>query len=195
MAVGLGFSAGLSPGPLSVLVIGETLKNGFGAGLKVSIAPLLTDLPIILISIFIVKQFENTDAVMAVISFCGAAVLLKMGWESWQSRSVELIDKCHLNPVKRGVMVNLTSPNPYLFWLTVMGPLLVSTWVYKPSLAAIFLLIFYFLLVGLKMALALLAHQSRRFLQKSQYGRVQRTVGLILFVFSLILIYRGIRLL
>ncbi len=44
----LGLSGGLTPGPLLTLVVSETLKYGTQAGIKVSLAPLLTDTPIIL---------------------------------------------------------------------------------------------------------------------------------------------------
>lgn len=41
-----GLSAGISPGPLLALVISETLKFGRKEGIKVAIAPLITDIPI-----------------------------------------------------------------------------------------------------------------------------------------------------
>lgn len=47
----LGLAAGFAPGPLLVLVISETLRHNIKAGIKVSIAPLITDVPIILISL------------------------------------------------------------------------------------------------------------------------------------------------
>jgi threonine/homoserine/homoserine lactone efflux protein len=46
-ALVFGLSAGLSPGPLMTLVIAETLKRGIPAGIRIAVAPLITDLPII----------------------------------------------------------------------------------------------------------------------------------------------------
>lgn len=40
----LGLSSGLSPGPLLALVISETLRHGVKAGVKVALAPIITDL-------------------------------------------------------------------------------------------------------------------------------------------------------
>ena len=45
----LGLAAGFSPGPLTVLVIGETLRHGLRSGLQVAIAPILTDIPITIV--------------------------------------------------------------------------------------------------------------------------------------------------
>ncbi|MCD6225405.1 MAG: hypothetical protein J7K32_07820 [Deltaproteobacteria bacterium] len=48
----LGLSAGLIPGPLLTLVISETLRHNIKAGIKIAVAPLLTDLPIIGLTFF-----------------------------------------------------------------------------------------------------------------------------------------------
>ena len=40
----LGLSAGFAPGPLSVLVISQTIQYGTGEGVKSAFAPLITDL-------------------------------------------------------------------------------------------------------------------------------------------------------
>lgn len=40
----LSFIAAIIPGPLMALMIGETVKHGKVAGMKIGIAPLLTDL-------------------------------------------------------------------------------------------------------------------------------------------------------
>lgn len=48
----LGLSAGLAPGPLLTLVISETLQHGVKSGVKVALAPVITDLPITLLTFF-----------------------------------------------------------------------------------------------------------------------------------------------
>jgi threonine/homoserine/homoserine lactone efflux protein len=50
----LGLAAGFAPGPLTLLVIRETLHHGFGAGVRVSLAPVLTDLPLIALSALLI---------------------------------------------------------------------------------------------------------------------------------------------
>lgn len=47
----LGLYSDLSPGPLQILVVSQTLKHDYNEGVKVAFAPLITDLPIILITL------------------------------------------------------------------------------------------------------------------------------------------------
>jgi threonine/homoserine/homoserine lactone efflux protein len=54
----LGLAAGFSPGPLTVLVIGETLRHRLRSGLQVATAPILTDIPIILLIVYAVMLFQ-----------------------------------------------------------------------------------------------------------------------------------------
>ena len=42
----LGLSAGFAPGPLLTLVIAQTLKHNVREGIKVALAPLISDFPI-----------------------------------------------------------------------------------------------------------------------------------------------------
>ena len=49
----LGFASGISPGPLTTLVVTRTLERGLGGGLRVAIAPLITDAPIVLVSVLL----------------------------------------------------------------------------------------------------------------------------------------------
>jgi len=62
--VTLGLSAGFSPGPLLALVVSQTLQYGTMEGIKVAIAPLLTDCPIILVSLFVLARVANSPAVL-----------------------------------------------------------------------------------------------------------------------------------
>jgi threonine/homoserine/homoserine lactone efflux protein len=45
----LGLSAGFSPGPLSTLVISHSLRYGTREGVKVAMAPFITDVPIVFV--------------------------------------------------------------------------------------------------------------------------------------------------
>ena len=56
LGIALGLGAGISPGPLLGLVLTSTLRRGFGAGVRVALAPLLTDAPIVLLSVFVLES-------------------------------------------------------------------------------------------------------------------------------------------
>ncbi|MFZ0611777.1 MAG: LysE family translocator, partial [Desulfobacterales bacterium] len=62
----LGLSGGLTPGPLLTLVITETLKHGFREGAKVSLAPLLTDLPIVAAAVVLLHCLADIRPLLGV---------------------------------------------------------------------------------------------------------------------------------
>ena len=52
----LGLSGGLTPGPLLTLVVSETLCHDIEAGIKVALAPLITDTPIVLVTVYVLNR-------------------------------------------------------------------------------------------------------------------------------------------
>jgi len=78
----LGLSAGLSPGPLLMLIISETLRHGVRSGVKVALAPIITDLPIILITLFILVKVAGYHYLLGIISLAGGMFVLFMGYAS-----------------------------------------------------------------------------------------------------------------
>ena len=65
----LGLSAGFAPGPLLTLVISETLQHDIRAGVKVALAPIVTDLPIIMLTLFILVKLSGFYKVLGIILF------------------------------------------------------------------------------------------------------------------------------
>ncbi|MCX6354983.1 MAG: LysE family transporter [Candidatus Aureabacteria bacterium] len=188
----LGVSAGLSPGPLLTLVISHTLAHGAREGVKVALAPLITDLPIILISMAILAQLTNAHAILGLISIAGGFFVLYLGCENLRSGMP------HSNPgraqpqsLSRGVLVNVLSPHPYLFWLTVGAPIMIKAWAKNLPAAAAFVVGFYACLVGSKVSIAILIGQSRQLLIGNIYRYVMRILGVLLLAFGLLLLRNG----
>jgi len=77
-----GLVAGISPGPLLTLVISETLKHNKREGIIVASAPILTDVPIVLLSVFILAKLSNFNFVLGIISILGALFIGYLAWES-----------------------------------------------------------------------------------------------------------------
>ncbi|MCG8097789.1 MAG: LysE family transporter, partial [Candidatus Thiodiazotropha taylori] len=76
----LGISAGLAPGPLLTLVVSETLQHNIGSGIRVALAPLITDLPIILVMLFIVNELSSMQPVLGLISLLGGCFVFYLGY-------------------------------------------------------------------------------------------------------------------
>ncbi len=192
-AVVLGLSAGISPGPLMALVISETLRKGAVAGMRVSAAPLITDLPIIGAVVWLLSILSGSMALLGWISLAGAGTMLWMGWESVRFNGSDPPDQSReVGSLTKGVLVNLFNPAPYLFWLTVGTPLLVDAADDGAVWCTLFLLLFYTCLVGSKMATAIAVDRSRRFLSSRVYVMSVRLLGLLLIGFAVRFVLKAV---
>jgi threonine/homoserine/homoserine lactone efflux protein len=190
----LGLAAGISPGPLLALVIAETIRHGYSAGFKVAAAPLLTDLPIILLSYFVIQRFSNMNIVLALISISGALFIAYLGAESLRINKIDLdVTKQKMTSLGKGVLANATNPQPYLFWITVGAPTAIKAAHANLICAIGFIAGFYLLLVGSKLLVALAVQKSKKFITGRGFLIINRILGACLFLFALLLLFDGIR--
>lgn len=191
----LGLAAGFSPGPLLVLVISETLRHDIKAGLKVSIAPLVTDVPIILISLLLLNRLAGFKPVLGCISILGGLFILYLGYDSLKTKGVELnLSSTSVNSFRKGVITNALNPHPYIFYMTVGAPIIYKSINQNILSTVLFVGSFTLLLVGSKIVLALVVERSRSFLEGPVYIWVIRILGALLLLFSIILFRDGLRL-
>jgi threonine/homoserine/homoserine lactone efflux protein len=189
----LGLSAGFSPGPLTTLVISQALQHGAKEGLKVALAPGITDLPIILLSVFAITRLSDFQGALGLISIIGGLFLVYLAYQSFVADKID-VDARSAEPRSfgKGTLVNLFNPSPYVFWLTVGGPTVVAAWTQSPLRAAWFLVGFYACLIGAKMCLAVTAARSRHFLTGRAYSYVMRILGVLLLVLAMLLFRDGL---
>lgn len=176
-----GLSAGVSPGPLLTLVVAASLRSGLAGGLRVALAPFISDLPIVALAVFLVGQLPASA--LRWVGTAGGLVVLWIGVEILRSaRKADLPAETGAGgdphrELWRGALVNIANPHPYLFWLTVGGPALVRGWAESPWHALAFVAPFYALLVGSKMAVAWLVSRQRGRLSLTGYRRVLALCG------------------
>ncbi|NOQ42442.1 MAG: LysE family transporter [Desulfuromusa sp.] len=192
----LGLSAGFAPGPLLALVVSETLQHNIRSGIKVALAPIVTDVPIILVSLFILTKLANFHTVLGIISLGGGVFLLILGYQSLKGQSIDLdIQKANPKSLTKGILTNFLSPHPYLFWISIGAPTMTSA-MNKHSLAgAAFIGGFYVCLVGAKVTVAVLIGKSKSFLSGHIYHSIMRSLGVLLIILAGILFYDGLKLL
>lgn len=192
----LGLSAGFAPGPLLTLVISETLRHDIKSGVKVALAPVITDLPIIMLTLFILVKLSGFHKVLGIISCMGGFFLLYLGWQSMVTKGVELnLQETRSKSLAKGIIVNTLNPHPYLFWFGVGGPTVTKA-INQGLFAPIaFISSFYVLLVGSKILIALLVGKSRSFLIGKGYIYTMRLLGVALCALAVILFRDGFKLL
>jgi len=196
MGIVLGLSAGLAPGPLLTLVISETLEHDIRAGIRVALAPLVTDPPIILLTLFVLSRLSNFHGILGVISLIGGVLVMVMGIQGLKARGLEIdLHRTRPRSLAKGILVNILSPHPYLFWLSVGSPIMTKANHHHFFWAAGFVISFYVLLVGAKITLATLVGKSKSFLKGRIYIYTMKFLGLALCALALFLFKDGVRLL
>ena len=86
--LGLGFGAGLAPGPLQALVISVALSRGFAAGARVAASPLVSDVVVIVVSLLVVRSIP--DQVVAVLGVVGGVFVVWLGIEAVREAPAEV---------------------------------------------------------------------------------------------------------
>ena len=196
LGIVLGLSAGFAPGPLLALVISETLRHDIRSGIRVALSPLITDAPIILLTLFALSQLSGFKSILGIISLIGGAFILYMGYESLRSKAVVVqVSDAKPQSLLKGVLANALSPHPYLFWLSVGGSIMAGALEVGVAALLAFLCGFYASLVGAKITTALLVGRSKAFLRGRVYAWIMRILGCALCLLAVLLFRDGLSLL
>lgn len=188
----MGLSAGFAPGPLLALVISETIQHNIKSGVKVACSPIITDLPIIIFAMLILSKLSGFHSVLGLISILGGFFLMFMGFKNITTKGVKIdLEEIRPSSLAKGVLANILSPHPYLFWLSVGAPILTNAISQNIISALAFILGFYAFLIGSKIMLAILVGRSKSLLTGNAYIYTMRFLGLILCIFGIILFKDG----
>ena len=116
----LGLSCGLASGPLLALLLAQTFRHGPREGCKIALTPLVTDLPIILVTLALASKLAQLSPLLGILSIAGGAFVLFLAWESL--RPVRQGSEASAEPPRswfKGIVTNLLNPHPWIFCLTV----------------------------------------------------------------------------
>ena len=189
----LGLAAGISPGPMLALVISETLRHNRAEGMKIAFAPLLTDTPIVLLTLFVISKLSNSDIVLGVIAILGGLFVSYLAYESIKTKGLDLeIQEQKPQSIRKAVMANIFNPHPYIFWLTIGATTMQNASQKSTTAVVVFIAAFYVMLVGSKVAVALIVDKSRDFLKNKAYIWTMRILGLVLLGFAVFFIKDGL---
>jgi len=190
----LGLAAGIAPGPLLVLVVAETLRHNTLAGIKVAVAPMVTDLPIIFLALMILPKLPHLQAALGIVSIMGAVFIFYLACDSLRSRGLQLdIETVSSRSFRKGVVTNWLNPHPYVFWVGVGVPVIYRAGQAGWENAAVFVGSFFVCIVGSKIVLAILVSRSKTFLSGPVYVYVVKGLGLLLGIFGVMLARDGLR--
>jgi threonine/homoserine/homoserine lactone efflux protein len=191
--IAVGLAAGVSPGPLLTLVITETLRGNRTNGILIALAPLLTDLPIVLASILLLEALPEQSFILGSLSIAGGAFLLYLGIDNIKYRPSAVNSKTrYQSSLKNGIITNFLSPHPYIFWLTIGAPTFIKSSQSSIVYGIIFIAAFYFLLIGSKMVIAVLIGYLNKSLSGNVYTLLIKLLGALLIVLAFLMIHDGL---
>ena len=165
LGVTYAFAAAVQPGPYQAYLVSEALSHGWRRTLPAALAPLLSDIPIILAVLFVLSSLPA--AAGEGLRTAGGVFLLYLAWRAFRTwRVYQPGAESAAATVRRSVLsaaaVNLLNPNPWLGWSLVMGPLLLKAWRASPADGIGLLLAFYGTMIVASMGIIVLFAGARR---------------------------------
>lgn len=176
MGLVLGVGGGLSPGPLTALVVSETLRGGTRAGVTVAITPLITDTPLLVVTAALAGAITALPTLEGAIGVVGAGFLVYLAWDTARAAGIPTTQTV-TGSLRKAVLTNVLNPHPYVFWLAVGGPLVAEAWAHGPLTLAGFLVGFFGGIVGAKAVIAALLGRFRHLFTGAPYRWTMRALA------------------
>ena len=183
----LGIVEGIKPGPLLTMVIRETLSGGLRAGLWTAAAPIFTDGPLVIFSLFAAAWIATNPWALLVITLAGAIFLAQMGYECFGLEPPNMDEDAPppTGSFLRGVITNLLNPNVYVFWFLIGGPLMASAADEEILAPIAYAITFLVTIILTKAAIAYAIHRASGNISAVVYRRLLAICGLVMIGFSL----------
>ena len=190
----IGLTAAGTPGPLLTFLISRSLTGGWRQGALVALGPLISD-PLIVVTIVLLLDRVPANFLLG-ISIVGGMYVLYLAWgllKQWRKgvQEIAVAESSSPGNLRKAALMNFLSPGPYAFWTLVNGPILLSALKESIWYGIAFLVGFYGVFIGGMVVLAIIFSQARRL--GSKVVSILLLVSIIILsIFGIVLIYRGI---
>ena len=144
--IGYGFAAAAQPGPLQTYIISQAIAKGWQKSLLVAFAPLVSDGPIIIFCLLVLRQLP--DSFKQILYIAGGVFVLYLAYgayKTWRGFDTNFAfsEVDAKQSVLKAALVNILAPGAYIFWSLVTGPILIASWRETPIFGIAFILGFY----------------------------------------------------
>lgn len=192
--IGYGLAAAAQPGPFQTYLVSQALTRGWKPTLPAAFAPLISDGPIIALSLLLISQLPVW--LERFLYIAGGLFLLYLAYgayRSWRNFDSNIPSPGMKNQqsLLKAALVNVLNPNPYLFWSLVTGPILLSGWRQTPTHGLGFMAGFYATMI-LGFAVTIIVFGSARQLGPKVNRALLGISALALFCFGLFQLWLGI---
>src|SRR3972149_5537850 len=169
--IGYGLAAASQPGPFQTYLISQTLTRGWKRTLPAALAPLVSDGPIILLCLLVLSQVPKW--MQRGLYIAGGLFILYLAYGTYKAWKIfdaqaavhggeDAAISLEQQSVLKAALMNALSPNPYIFWTLVTGPILLKGWRETPVNGIGFLAGFYVTLIGSLAAIILVFGTAAR---------------------------------
>ncbi len=146
LGVTYAFAAVVQPGQFQAYVLSQALANGWRRTLPVGLAPILSDIPIVSLVLFVLTSVP--PIFVQVLQLAGGLFLLHLAWSAAKAcRDYQQVQAAPPASARKTVLnaaiVNLLNPNPYIAWALILGPLTLRAWKQSPANAMALVVAFY----------------------------------------------------
>ena len=147
----LGATAAMQPGPLQAYLLSLTTRYGWQRALPATFAPLISDGPILILVFLVLTSMP--PLVLHALQVAGGLFLIYLAYGAFKNfRTATSMEPGDEDPeghiVLKAALINFLSPNPYIFWATIAGPIFISGWQEAPRFGIGFLVAFYVAIIG-----------------------------------------------
>ncbi|WP_457644007.1 LysE family translocator [Persephonella sp.] len=185
----LGVAAALSPGALLALLISETLTGNIKNGILVSISPIVTDVPILFLSLYILKKIEDFTSLVGLISATGGILLFYLGIKNIIGKYSQINTDMHGSFIK-GVVINILNPYTYLFWFFIGAPYVSERDIIGSSA---FVVSFFVGITGSMIIIAFFVEKIKRFIESKYYNYLLKFIGFLFIIFGVLLVKNSLK--
>lgn len=192
--VGLGLALSILLGPVFFALIHTSISKGFREGMLMAVGIVVSDATYLTIAFFLANLVDQ-PFVKKYLGYAGALLLLVYGiyllvskYHSSPASEATEKRKIWKGPFFKGFLLNLINVNVFFFWLfaisTVQGAYDSSYDVilfFSGTLGTVFLT---------DLGKAFLAKQLQRWITEARINVLNKIVGVVLFVFGMIMMYQ-----
>jgi threonine/homoserine/homoserine lactone efflux protein len=159
-----GFAAAVTPGPLCMYLISQSITAGWRRTLPAAFSPLISDGPVAIVVLGILSQAPSSF--VQYLRLPGGLFILYLALGAW--RSWRTFDSHNAVPVPsdsnnlwKAAIVNWLNPNLYLGWSIILGPIVLSGWNESPATGIGLISAFYMTMIGTMIGMIILFAAAR----------------------------------
>lgn len=172
-AATIGFSAGVTPGPLQAVFLSYAIKGGWKKALPAAFAPIVSDGPVIVLVLLVLNNLPGNF--LRFLQIGGGLFLIYLAWDSYQAfrqfREVEEVrDTKGFQTLIKATLMNLLAPGPWLFWSLINGPNLLEAWAISPWWGLLYVICFYGVFILSNIALIFMFSSMRKMGEQVRKG-------------------------